>query len=103
MHSWALHAPAAIFAGCRSLGTSFITANPWQLALPDWLILICCVCMYRVLVCVVDDAWYWEHLDTSWAWNSYQGPQLQWLGTTDRHAFQHASMLTVVLIAITTV
>ncbi|KAL3145810.1 hypothetical protein ABBQ38_015186 [Trebouxia sp. C0009 RCD-2024] len=32
-----------------------------------------------------DDSWYWEHLDTSWAWNSHQGPQLQWLGTTDRY------------------
>lgn len=32
-----------------------------------------------------DDTWYWEHLDTSWAWNSHQGPQLQWLGPSDRH------------------
>ncbi|DBA87852.1 TPA: hypothetical protein ACH3X1_004849 [Trebouxia sp. C0004] len=32
-----------------------------------------------------DDTWYWEHLDTSWAWNSHQGPQLQWLGPSDRY------------------
>ena len=50
------------------------------------LIVATCGCIRVDSVCIVDDAWYWEHLDTSWAWNSYQGPQLQWLGTTDRHA-----------------
>lgn len=41
-----------------------------------------------------DDSWYWEHLDTSWAWNSHQGPQLQWLGTTDRYALNTSAFLT---------
>lgn len=58
----------------------------FQSSVHDSLILSFCVYICADFVCVEDDAWYWEHLDTSWAWNSYQGPQLQWLGTTDRHA-----------------
>lgn len=96
MHSWA--ALGICFSTCllQISWTSSITANPSQSALPDWLILVCCVCVYEVFVCVADDAWYWEHLDTSWAWNSYQGPQLQWLGTTDRQAFPHSSTLAII-------
>ena len=43
----------------------------------------------ELLACVhcADDTWYWEHLDTSWAWNSHQDPQLQWLGEIDRYSF----------------
>ncbi|KAL3156023.1 hypothetical protein ABBQ32_013011 [Trebouxia sp. C0010 RCD-2024] len=44
-----------------------------------------------------DDTWYWEHLDTSWAWNSHQGPQLQWLGATDSLQFNRDASSIAVL------
>ena len=30
-------------------------------------------------------AWRWEGLDSSAAWNSGAGPQLQWLGASSRY------------------
>jgi hypothetical protein len=30
-------------------------------------------------------AWHWEQLDTTAAWNTRAGPQLQWLGASSRY------------------
>jgi hypothetical protein len=31
--------------------------------------------------------WHWEQLDTTAAWNTRSGPQLQWLGASSRYLF----------------
>jgi len=35
--------------------------------------------------CIAGHAWHWEQLDTTAAWNTRSGPQLQWLGASSRY------------------
>ena len=39
-----------------------------------------------MLICVAPGhVWHWEQLDTTAAWNTRAGPQLQWLGASSRY------------------